>query len=172
MDFEIFSPFSSKNNSYANPDGLFFPINFVLWLVLRFIVYGLRSKPTIVSDLRDGLEYFCNYLQQHIMDVISALFLIFLIMVMCFLYMIGHGIGSVYMVLSIIFNFFRIPFKFFIELLNILRVHSDLLTILFCIGVIGSVGMVFTRNTTGIMSFILTIIILYKLSKAFNKDVK
>jgi len=151
---------------------LFFPINFVLWLVLRFIVYGLRSKPTIVSDLGDGLEYFCNYLQQHIMDVISALFLIFLIMVMCFLYMIGHGIGSVYMVLSIIFNFFRIPFKFFIELLNILRVHSDLLTILFCIGVIGSVGMVFTRNTTGIMSFILTIIILYKLSKAFNKDVK
>ena len=31
FDFEIFSPFSSKNNSYANPDGLVFPINLIIF---------------------------------------------------------------------------------------------------------------------------------------------
>ena len=31
VDFEIFSPFSSKKSSYANPDGFFFPINLIIF---------------------------------------------------------------------------------------------------------------------------------------------
>ena len=45
LDLDIFSPFSSKNNSYANPDGLFFPRTLIIFV--DRIALSIRSFPYI-----------------------------------------------------------------------------------------------------------------------------
>ena len=45
FDFEIFSPFSSKNNSYANPEGFVFPISLIIFV--ESIALSIRSFPYI-----------------------------------------------------------------------------------------------------------------------------
>jgi hypothetical protein len=63
---------------------------------------------------------------------------------------------------SLIFNIFYIPLSNPLECFSILKSHADLLTILFCMGVIGSAAKSLDPITTGIMSMILVIIIIYK----------
>ena len=67
--------------------------------------------------------------------------------------------------LSVLFNFFYIPFRNWIEMLDILKDHSSLLTILLCITIIGSSAIAFNTLMTNIMSGLLFIIILYKVVK-------
>ena len=65
--------------------------------------------------------------------------------------------------LSFYFHIFYIPLTNPLELLSILKSHADLLTILFCIGVIGSSANSLDTTTTSVMSIILVIIMVIKI---------
>ena len=100
---------------------------------------------------------------------IYMIFLLFFILMFGFLGLaLGNTFASIYMTFSVLFNFFYIPITNPLEFFDIMKDHGDLLTILFCIGVISSASFAFNKNTIGIMSAILVIIILYKLSKGFK----
>ena len=75
------------------------------------------------------------------------------------------------MTLSILFNFLYIPLSNPLECFSILKSHADLLTILFCMGVIGSSASSLDPTTTGIMSGILMLIILYKSFKGMKTSI-
>jgi hypothetical protein len=79
-------------------------------------------------------------------------------------------IAMIYLCLSIAFNFLYIPLSNPLECMSILKSHADLLTILFCIGVIGSAGLSLDKTTTGIMSGILMLIIVYKSFKGMKSS--
>ena len=79
---------------------------------------------------------------------------------------------TIYMNFSIIYNFFAIPLSNYVELMDILKSHSNMLTILFCISIIGSSYFSnFSPTTTGIMGGILAILIAYKLSNKLYRKV-
>tara|TARA_Y100000816_G_scaffold87263_1_gene60112 strand:- start:2745 stop:4274 length:1530 start_codon:yes stop_codon:yes gene_type:complete len=77
-------------------------------------------------------------------------------------------VSAAYMELSLLFNIFYIPLSNPLECFSILKSHADLLTILFCIGVIGSAANSLQPTTTGIMSIILMLIIVYKAFKGMR----
>ena len=81
-------------------------------------------------------------------------------------------IAMIYLSVSIIFNFIYIPLSNPLECFSILKSHADLLTILFCIGVIGSAANSLDPITTGIMSGILMLIIVYKGFKGMTTPIK
>ena len=68
----------------------------------------------------------------------------------------------VYLVVSIFFGFFYIPFSNKIEMLDILTNHSSLLTILFCMAVVSSSYFSFDTTTTSIISLFVAILAFYK----------
>ena len=70
--------------------------------------------------------------------------------------------ATIYMVISTFFNFFYIPLSNSIELLDILKDHSSLLTVLLCITVVASSAFALDRTTTSILSSLVAILILYK----------
>lgn len=84
----------------------------------------------------------------------------------------GNILAIIYMNFSLIWKIFYIPLSNYTEFFDILKSHADLLTILFCIGVIVSSTMCFDTVTTSIMSGVLSIIILFKVISAFKKIVK
>ena len=77
----------------------------------------------------------------------------------------------IYLIISITFNFIYIPLSNPLECFSILKSHADLLTILFCIGVIGSAANSLSPITTGVMSMILVIIIVYKAFKGMKTSI-
>jgi len=82
----------------------------------------------------------------------------------------GTGILSstfacIYMILSLLFNLFYIPLSNIIEFSDILKEHGNLLTVLFCMTIIGSSYLSLDSNTTYIMVFILVSMILIKSAK-------
>lgn len=105
----------------------------------------------------------------------NILVLIFLIPVLIIFSLVasfaGVFLSMIYTFFSILFNFFYLPLSNPLESLGILASHSDLLIILFCVGVIGSSAKSFHPHTTGIMSIILAIIIFFKVSKGLTKSV-
>jgi hypothetical protein len=101
----------------------------------------------------------------------------FMIIFIIFSVFISLGVGSagslfacIYMNLSLLFNIFYIPLSNQIEFFDILKEHGNLLTILFCMGIVGSsVVAEFDPATVGVMSGILALIILIKTVKGFKK---
>ena len=112
----------------------------------------------------------------NLLEKISAIFknilLMFNLIIIFGFSLVGISIGSMfanaYMTLSTLFNFLYIPITQPLEFFDIMKDHADLLTILFCIGVIGSASFAFDKNTTGVMSGILVVLILYKISKGLK----
>ena len=49
LDFEIFSPFSSRKSSYANPDGFFLPNK--LMIFVDKIALSIKSLPYISKSI-------------------------------------------------------------------------------------------------------------------------
>jgi hypothetical protein len=109
-----------------------------------------------------------------IINLLKNFFMIVIILLSLF---ISLGFGSagalfacIYMNLSLLFNIFYIPLSNQIEFFDILKEHGNLLTILFCMGIVGSsVVAEFQPATVGVMSGILAIIILIKMIKGFKK---
>ena len=84
--------------------------------------------------------------------------------------MLGNILAIIYMNFSLLFNLFYIPLTNTTEFLDLLKNHGDLITILFCIGIIGSsLFSKFDNTVTGIMSFLLVVIMFFKVSKSFQK---
>ena len=89
---------------------------------------------------------------------------------------IGWLSAYLYLGFSIPFNIFAIPIKNPIELFNIFKKHSDIITILFCMAVIASFKSAMppstgTDSTFGIMSAGLVVVILFKLYNSLKKSV-
>ena len=75
---------------------------------------------------------------------------------------IGNILALVYAIIIIPFRMIFEPLSNILELSDIIKSHGDLLTILFCLGVIGASGESLDKITTGIMSLILVVIIVIK----------
>jgi hypothetical protein len=80
-------------------------------------------------------------------------------------------LASIWMNISIIIKFFYIPLSQPLEFFYIIKEHGHLLTILFCMGVIGASSQSLNPTTTGIMSGILAVIALIKIVKGLKKSV-
>ncbi len=100
----------------------------------------------------------------------------FMIVIILLSIIISLGVGSassllatIYMNLSLLFNIIYIPLSNQIEFFDILKEHGNLLTVLFCVSIVGSSASSLDPVTTGIMSAILAIIILMKTIKGFKK---
>lgn len=115
----------------------------------------LRTK--IFAILKDiGMLFF-------VLPIIFMLTMIFALL--------GSLFAQFYMTISLIFNFFYIPLSNSLEFMELLQSHADLITILFCIGVIGAAKESLDPKVTGVMAGILVIIILFKVIKAGKKTV-
>ena len=137
-------------------------------IIIAFICYILSK---ILLRYKDKIEPLINFLKSTNEGFINILLFINFSIILIFGFvgfLFGNMFASLYLPLSTLFNFFYIPISQPLEFFDIMKDHADLLTILFCIGVIGSVGFVFDRNTTGIMSGILVVLILYKISKGLK----
>ena len=141
---------------------------FVGALVLNLIFSLIGIKNNEDGSIRSKIA--------SLLEKISAIFknilLMFNLIIIFSFSLLGISIGSMfanaYMLLSTFFQFLYIPITQPLEFFDIVKDHADLLTILFCIGVIGSASFAFDRNTTGVMSGILVILILYKISKGLK----
>lgn len=113
-------------------------------------------------------------LSTKVFNVIKNLILFFPVIFLATLSLVLGGvmtaISTIYMCLSLLVNIFYIPLSNPLECFSILKSHADLLTILFCIGVIGSAANSLDPTTTGIMSSILMLIIVYKAFKGMKSS--
>ena len=118
------------------PEGYFYSISDVVELKekVKLILYNFLSIIPFIISIILGL----------ILGGISSMF------------------ATIYMSLSTLFNFFYIPLNNPIEMLDIMKDHSSLLTILLCITVIGSSNYSLDERTTQIISSLVAILILYK----------
>jgi hypothetical protein len=146
-------------------------IIFCYWTFIGVAVSSLLLK--LFSKYKDNiiiasLITFSKAVNDGFFNIFLLINLLFISVLGFFGLILGNMFANVYMTLSTLFNFFYIPITNPLEFFDIMKDHADLLTILFCIGVIGSVGFAFDRNTTGVMSGILVILILYKISKGLK----
>lgn len=126
-------------------------------------------RPELFYSLKD------MKLNAKVLNILRNIFLFFpLIFLTIFHMIVGFSmviIAMIYLIISITFNFIYIPLSNPLECFSILKSHADLLTILFCIGVIGSAANSLDPITTGVMSMILVIIIVYKTFKGMKTSV-
>lgn len=141
---------------------------FLITLLVNLIFSLIGLKNNEDGSIKSNIAF--------VFETISAIFknilLMFNLIIIFGFSLLGVTIGSMfanaYMILSTFFNFLYIPITQPLEFFDIMKDHADLLTILFCIGVIGSASFAFDRNTTGVMSGILVVLILYKISKGLK----
>jgi hypothetical protein len=115
-------------------------------------------------NLRDIVNY-----------TLANLFIVVIYIVFAMIALISGTLSSmlatIYMNFSLLFNFFYIPLTNTTEFLDLLKNHGDLITILFCMGIIGSsVLSEFDNTVTGIMSFLLVVVMFFKVSNSFKKQ--
>ncbi len=167
--FAIISLSISADNESTNALNGF--IIFCYWTFIGVAVSSLLLK--LFSKYKDNiiiasLITFSKAVNDGFFNIFLLINLLFISVLGFFGLILGNMFANVYMTLSTLFNFFYIPITNPLEFFDIMKDHADLLTILFCIGVIGSAGFAFDRNTTGVMSGILVILILYKISKGLK----
>ena len=143
--------------------------------IITFLIGGvfyLLSKviPTNHKDniIIRNLIFFFKVINEGFLNIILFINLLIILAFGLLGSMLGNMFANAYMILSTFFNFLYIPITQPLEFFDIMKDHADLLTILFCIGVIGSASFAFDRNTTGVMSGILVVLILYKISKGLK----
>jgi hypothetical protein len=75
----------------------------------------------------------------------------------------GSAIAFMYMILTLLINFFYIPLSNIVEFLDIIKSHGNLLTLLFCVTVLIASINKMNSITTGILGALMAFIILYTL---------
>ena len=125
--------------------------------------------------------YCIRFIIELLVKTIYDLIILLLIPLCGLIFLIVFGIfgwlaAYLYLGFSIPFNIFAIPIKNPIELFNIFKKHSDVITILFCIAVIASFKSSIPTSvgadaTFNIMSIGVVIIILFKLYNSLRKSV-
>lgn len=118
---------------------------------------------------------------EFVLKLCYDLIILLTVPICCLIFLIAFGIigwlaAYLYLGLSIPFNIFAIPIKKPIELFNIFKKHSDLITILFCVAVIASFKSAIppstgADSTFGIMVAGLIVVILFKLYNSLKKSV-
>jgi hypothetical protein len=110
-----------------------------------------------------------------ILSIILNILIFLPVVVLVILSMILGGLISniawFYLSITTFIRTFTIPLSNPLECFSILKSHADLLTILFCISVIGSSAASLDPTTTGIMAGILMIIIVIKAFKGLKNSV-
>jgi hypothetical protein len=142
--------------------GIAFLVGGLFYLLSK--IFSKYKDNTIIAPLIN----FFKTMNEGFLNIILVFNLIFITTFAFFGSILGNMFANAYMTLSTLFNFLYIPITNPLEFFDIMKDHADLLTILFCIGVIGSASFAFDRNTTGVMSGILVILILYKISKGLK----
>lgn len=128
----------------------------------------------ILRPLRDNEGKWLSW-KKRIINFILNVFLIIpiVIPILFIIYLLSGILGSIFALLyaNIIvpLKILLIPMFNGLEFFDIIKSHADLLTILFCAGVIGSSSESLDKTTTGIMSLILVIIIIAKIFANINK---
>jgi len=149
-------------NTFITVCGITFLVGGLFYLLSK--IFSKYKDNTIIAPLIN----FFKAINEGFLNIILFFNLIFIVALGFFGSILGNMFANMYMTLSTLFNFFYIPITNPLEFFDIMKDHADLLTILFCIGVIGSASFAFDRNTTGAMSGILVVLILYKISKGLK----
>jgi len=149
-------------NTFITVCGITFLVGGLFYLLSK--IFSKYKDNTIIAPLIN----FFKVINEGFLNIILVFNLIFIVALGFSGLIFGNMFANVYMTLSTLFNFFYIPITNPLEFFDIMKDHADLLTILFCIGVIGSASFAFDRNTTGVMSGILVVLILYKISKGLK----
>jgi len=160
---------ADPNNQSTNALTTFINVCGITFLVggVFYILSKLFSKYKDNKIIAPLITFF-KAINEGFLNLFLFFNLIFISVLGFFGLILGNMFANVYMTLSTLFNFFYIPITNPLEFFDIMKDHADLLTILFCIGVIGSASFAFDRNTTGVMSGILVVLILYKISKGLK----
>ena len=149
-------------NTFITVCGITFLVGGLFYLLSK--IFSKYKDNTIIAPIIN----FFKVINEGFLNIILFFNLLFIVALGFFGLILGNMFANVYMTLSTLFNFFYIPLTNPLEFFDIMKDHADLLTILFCIGVIGSAGFAFDKNTTGVMSGILVVLILYKISKGLK----
>lgn len=155
-----------------NP-GFMVPISFILGIIPHLYFKKPLSKCDIpenyynlfswglfysVENAETKIQKFWNVIK----NILMVPIIIFFILITMMTGMVGNVFAAIYMTFSLIFNFFYIPLSNGLEFFDILKSHADLLTMIFCIVIIGSSHASFNPTTRNILSAILAVLILYK----------
>lgn len=149
-------------STFINVCGITFLFGGLFYLLTKIFS---KYKDNIIIE---PLINFFKVINEGFLNIILVFNLIFIVALGFFGSMLGNMFANVYMTLSTLFNFFYIPITNPLEFFDIMKDHAELLTVLFCIGVITSASFAFDKNTIGVMSGILVVLILYKLSKGLK----
>ena len=148
----------------------YYNIGYYIWKNYFYDVIYYSSKNVSKDDspyekFKHGLNIIWNF----VLNILFTAILLIILIITFILGIISSSSAMFYLYISTIFNYFRVPFSNVIEMLDILKDHSSLLTIIFCLSVITSSAFSFDNVTTGIISFFVAILILYKILKYKNK---
>jgi len=116
--------------------------------------YSIANETELKSKVKNILK-----------NILTFFLFIFIAVFGFILGSISSSLAMIYLTVSTLFNFFYIPMSNGIEMLDIMKEHSGLLTILFCLAVVTSSAFSFDQTTTSIMTMFVVILILYKIMK-------
>tara|TARA_B100001093_G_C26813653_1_gene1008691 strand:- start:555 stop:2069 length:1515 start_codon:yes stop_codon:yes gene_type:complete len=156
--------------SFVASFGMIASIIFVIFPKIFISKTNCNLDPNYYKLLNNKLLYPVKKelsMKEIIVNILKNIFMVLFFIPIAFIISLLTGVtGSI---AAMIYANFIIPLKiifipFFnsLEFFDIIKGHADLLTILFCVGVIGSSSESLDKTTTGIMSLILVIIIIYK----------
>ena len=148
----------------ANDDTVRAPILNSNYGLIGNVFYALRN-PTPINGANKGAFNPLNLLK----NIGLALLLFIPVSIAFTTGMLGSMLGLLYMMLSLMFSIFYVPLSNTTCFLNLIKDHGDLLTLLFCVSIIVSSVNSFNSTTSGIISGLVGMIILYKIYKAMNK---
>ena len=143
--------------------GYFLLINLIT--ALFYIYYKYDSTNYLLYKLLYPIWKYIIDLYNLITDILILAFIIVGLVLTLGTGILSSTFACIYMILSLLFNLFYIPLSNITEFSDILKEHSNLLTVLFCMTIIGSSFLSLDKTTTGIMCFILASIILIKSAK-------
>ena len=122
------------------------------------------------ETIKRWLKIIILFLLRLLVNLIILTFIIVIgVFSLLFISVVAAVIVIIYMNMSLLFNIFYIPLSNFPEMLEIIKSHGSLLTVLFCFSIIFASKSTLNDTTTAIMSGILGIIVIYKLITNIKK---
>lgn len=129
------------------------PRNYYKMVNIRKMFYSLTEKKRSLA-----VRILCI-----ILDILLVLPLFIVIASSLCFGLFGSAIAYIYMILTLLINFFYIPLSNIVEFLDIIKSHGNLLTILFCVTVLVASINRMNSVTSGILGVLMALVILYTL---------